>query len=73
MTTESADQFRGLESGSAPPFYAVSGEAGEVTLENVPEGEYELEAWHESLGRRSEKVKVEPKKTTSVTITFRVE
>jgi hypothetical protein len=55
------------------PFFAVSSEAGEATLVNVPEGEVEIEAWHEAYGRRSDKVKVTPRKTSEVVITFRAE
>jgi hypothetical protein len=39
----------------------------------VPEGEYELEAWHEAFGRQIQKVKVEPRKTASVSFAFRAE
>ena len=28
-------------------------------LVNVPEGDYELEAWHEAFGRQTQKLKVE--------------
>ena len=55
------------------PFYAVSNEAGEITLQNVPEGEVEVEAWHELFGRRSEKITVKPRGTANVAITFKVE
>ena len=55
------------------PFFAVSGESGEATLANVPEGDYEVEVWHEAFGRRSEHVKVTPKKTSEVAFRFRVE
>jgi uncharacterized membrane protein/plastocyanin len=54
------------------PFYAVSSDAGEVTLASVPEGDYEVEAWHESFGRRTEHVKVQARKTAEVTFTYRV-
>src|SRR5262249_11769316 len=40
------------------PFFAVSSQTGEFTLVNVPEGDYEIEAWHEVFGRKSEKLKV---------------
>lgn len=32
------------------PFYAVTNDRGEFTLENVPPGAYTLQVWHESLG-----------------------
>jgi plastocyanin len=40
------------------PYYAVSGPAGELTLKNVPPGEYGVEAWHEVYGRKAKKVVV---------------
>lgn len=55
------------------PFYAVSGASGEFTLVNVPEGTYEIEAWHEVFGRQSQTVTVAPRDTTTLTLTFRVE
>ncbi len=57
----------------AHPFFAVSSEAGEFTLQNVPEGDYEIEAWHEAYGRQTSKVKVEPRKTVTTAFTFRAE
>jgi plastocyanin len=32
------------------PFYAVTNDRGEFTLENVPPSTYTLQVWHESLG-----------------------
>lgn len=52
------------------PFFAVSSAGGEVSLENVPEGEYELEAWHEAFGRQTQKVTVKPRESAKVTFTF---
>lgn len=34
------------------PYYAVSDEAGGFFLEDVPEGQYTLEIWHEALGTK---------------------
>jgi plastocyanin len=55
------------------PFHAVSSETGEVTFQNVPEGEYEIEAWHEAFGRQTQTVKVEPRKIAQLTITFKAQ
>lgn len=55
------------------PFFAVSSDAGEIELRNVPEGDYEIEAWHEAFGRQTQKVKVEARKTATVAFTFRTE
>lgn len=43
------------------PFFAVSGENGEFILENVPVGDYEIEAWHELFGKKSIRVTVAPR------------
>jgi hypothetical protein len=32
------------------PFYAVTGEDGSFEIRNVPDGEYTIEAWHETFG-----------------------
>ncbi len=40
------------------PFYAVTGEDGSFKIENVPPGEYELEAWHETYGTKTQKITV---------------
>lgn len=40
------------------PFFAVSGADGSFAIENLPEGDYELEAWHEELGTLSQQVTV---------------
>ncbi|MDF2696769.1 MAG: rane protein related to purine degradation, partial [Labilithrix sp.] len=55
------------------PFFAVSGTAGEFTLVNVPEGDYEIEAWHEVFGRQAQKIKVKAREIVPVTLTFRAE
>lgn len=55
------------------PFFAVSGADGAVQLMNVPEGDYEIEAWHEVFGKKSEKIKVKARDTVNVTLTFRAQ
>jgi plastocyanin len=55
------------------PFFAVSSESGEFSLENLPAGEYEIEAWHEALGRQTQKVRIESQKSITLSFTFRVE
>jgi hypothetical protein len=55
------------------PFYAVSGSAGEFSFVNVPEGEYEIDAWHEAFGRQTVKAKVVARATSRVTLTFHAE
>lgn len=40
------------------PFFAVSGPDGSFAIEDLPSGSYELEAWHEELGTRTQQVTV---------------
>ena len=59
--------------GAVPhPFFAVSSEAGEFTLENVPVGDYEIEAWHESFGKKSLKLSVAPRATAQADFTLKL-
>jgi plastocyanin len=39
-------------------FFAVSGADGSFSIDGLPPGEYELQAWHPTLGTRSQRVKV---------------
>lgn len=57
----------------AHPFFAVTASSGEFSLVNVPEGQYEIEAWHEVFGRRTETLTVKAREIARVTFTFRVE
>jgi len=52
------------------PFYAVSGKDGSFTIEKVPAGEYDVEAWHSQYGLKKAKVKVEDGKTAEVKIAY---
>jgi plastocyanin len=40
------------------PFFAVSSADGSFSIEGLPAGEYEVEAWHETLGTRTQTVTV---------------
>lgn len=40
------------------PYFAITGEDGKFKLENLPDGAYEIEAWHEKLGTRTANVTV---------------
>ncbi len=53
------------------PFFAVTNAAGEFTLQNVPEGEYDLEAWHEAFGKQEQKVKIEARKSATTSFTYK--
>jgi hypothetical protein len=52
------------------PFYAVSAEDGSFSIENVPAGEYTLEAWHETLGTKSQAVTVAEDGDVAVSFDF---
>jgi plastocyanin len=50
------------------PFYAVTNEQGEFILENVPQGKYTLQIWHESLGNVRQELVVGDKGATAVSV-----
>jgi plastocyanin len=52
------------------PFFAVSGKDGAFTIEKVPAGEYDVEAWHTQYGLKKAKVKVEDGKTAEVKFSY---
>jgi plastocyanin len=53
------------------PFYAVTNEAGEFVIENVPPGKYTLQVWQEVLGTRTQEVTVGSKVGGSVNVEMR--
>lgn len=57
----------------AHPWFAVSNDKGEIELVNVPEGDLEIEAWHEAYGRTSKPVKVKARDSVVVELAFRAE
>ncbi len=40
------------------PFFSVTGKDGSFSIDNVPDGTYEVEAWHERLGSQTGSVTV---------------
>ncbi len=40
------------------PYFAVSGDDGSFTIDNVPAGDYVLEIWHEELGSQTQPITV---------------
>ena len=59
--------FHGVKS----PYYAVVGKDGTFTIDGIPPGEYELEAWHPMMGEAKEqKVKITPNGKASVNFEF---
>jgi len=41
---------------TSSPYFAVTDERGEFIIEGVPAGAYEMEVWHEKLGRQSKEL-----------------
>ena len=52
------------------PYFATTAADGRVVLNNVPPGTYTIEAWHETLGTKSEQVAVAAKDSKDVSFTF---
>ncbi|MDZ4805611.1 MAG: carboxypeptidase regulatory-like domain-containing protein [Candidatus Eisenbacteria bacterium] len=53
------------------PYYAVSGADGGYTIRNVPPGSYTLEAWHETFGRQTMPITVDPSGAATADFTFK--
>jgi len=52
------------------PYFAVSDEAGQFEIKNLPPGTYTLEAWHEKFGRSTTRVTVAEKQAQTVAFSF---
>lgn len=52
------------------PYFKVTDKSGRFELGEVPPGEYQLEIWHEKLGRQAKKIKVGPKQRVEVNFEF---
>ena len=52
------------------PYFGTTTNEGTVVLANVPPGTYTIEAWHETLGARTEQVTIGAKETKDVAFTF---
>lgn len=50
------------------PYYAITGEDGTFTIENVPPGEYTMGVWQEHTGMMEKSVTVKGGETTSVSV-----
>ena len=53
------------------PFFAVTGKGGRFELNNLPPGNYTIEAWHEKLGTSTQKVSVGPGVTKELEFVFK--
>lgn len=52
------------------PYYAVTDESGAFTIENLPPGDYVVEAWHERYGTQTMNVSVQAQGTGDATFTY---
>jgi len=53
------------------PFFAVTGEDGQFSLQGLPPGTYTIEAWHEQLGTQTQTVTVGAQEAADVSFTFK--
>ena len=52
------------------PYFSVTDGNGIFEIKNLPPGEYLIEAWHEKLGVRSQKIRIEPQETKEIEFKF---
>ncbi len=52
------------------PFFQVTGEDGAFSLRSLPPGDYEIAAWHETLGERTTKVHLDAKGAAEIVLGF---
>jgi plastocyanin len=53
------------------PYFAVTGKGGTFELNNLPPGNYTVQAWHEKLGTSTEKISVGPGETKELEFVFK--
>jgi hypothetical protein len=52
------------------PYFGTTGPDGRVVLGNLPPGTYTIEAWHESLGTRTQQITIAAKESKDVSFSF---
>ncbi|MDE2927221.1 MAG: carboxypeptidase regulatory-like domain-containing protein [Acidobacteriota bacterium] len=52
------------------PYYAVTGTDGAFSIENLPPGDYVIEAWHEKFGVQEQQVTVQASEAKEVSFEF---
>jgi hypothetical protein len=52
------------------PYFGTTAPDGKVVLGNLPPGTYTIEAWHETLGTRTQQVTIAAKESKDVAFTF---
>jgi plastocyanin len=58
--------MRGFVIVTAHPFFAVSGADGTFAIQNVPAGDYTIEAWHSHYGLKTAKIHVDDGKSVDL-------
>ena len=62
--------MRGLVVVSSHPFFAISGKDGSFTIDKVPAGKYDIEAWHPHYGLKKASVDVVDGKPAEINFTY---
>jgi len=52
------------------PYYVVTGDDGEFSINDIPPGKYSIMAWHPVLGEKKQKVKLATDTTTKLAFEF---
>ena len=52
------------------PYFAVTGEDGSYTIDDVPAGSYKISAWHEKLGKKQAQITVKAERSHNVDFAF---
>lgn len=52
------------------PFFSVTKTDGVFTIDNLPAGTYEIETWHEKLGKQKQSVTLADGETKEITVTY---
>jgi len=52
------------------PYFQVTKVDGQYTIDNLPPGDYTIEAWHEKLGKQKARVKIEGGEAKEINFTF---
>ncbi len=55
---------------TSSPYFAVTNGKGEFVIEGAPAGRYDIEFWHEKLGKQRRKILVEESQTSKIEAIF---
>ena len=71
MTLDHHDFMHGFVFVARNPYYAVVGADGSFKIDDIPPGEYNIKAWHGTLGEQKAKITVEGGKTAQTDFEFK--